>query len=85
MTTSEIATVLAWHDALNEQDFDTLGFADLNQSQQFSVIGLVVDKKDQLDALSLQNFPYLVPRSKIGKIKSFGFVGLFISHKALDP
>jgi hypothetical protein len=24
MTTSEIATVLAWHDALNEQDFDTL-------------------------------------------------------------
>jgi ketosteroid isomerase-like protein len=24
MTTSEIATVLAWHDALNERDFDTL-------------------------------------------------------------
>ena len=24
MTTSEIATVLAWHDALNEGDFDTL-------------------------------------------------------------
>jgi ketosteroid isomerase-like protein len=24
MTTSEIATVLAWHDALNEQNFDTL-------------------------------------------------------------
>lgn len=24
MTTSEIATVLAWHDALNESDFDTL-------------------------------------------------------------
>lgn len=24
MTTSEIATVLAWHDALNEQDLDTL-------------------------------------------------------------
>ncbi|KWX21878.1 hypothetical protein AFM11_23360 [Mycolicibacterium wolinskyi] len=24
MTTSEIATVLAWHDALNEKDFDTL-------------------------------------------------------------
>jgi ketosteroid isomerase-like protein len=24
MSTSEIATVLAWHDALNEQDFDTL-------------------------------------------------------------
>jgi ketosteroid isomerase-like protein len=24
MTTSEIATVLAWHDALNGQDFDTL-------------------------------------------------------------
>ena len=24
MTTSEMATVLAWHDALNEQDFDTL-------------------------------------------------------------
>ena len=24
MTTSEIATVLAWHDALNEQDYDTL-------------------------------------------------------------
>ncbi len=24
MTTSEIATVLAWHDAFNEQDFDTL-------------------------------------------------------------
>ena len=24
MTTSEIATVLAWHDALNSQDFDTL-------------------------------------------------------------
>ena len=24
MTTSEIATVLAWHDALNEHDFDTL-------------------------------------------------------------
>jgi len=24
MTTSEIASVLAWHDALNEQDFDTL-------------------------------------------------------------
>jgi len=24
MTTSEIATVLAWHDALNDQDFDTL-------------------------------------------------------------
>ena len=24
MTTSEIATVHAWHDALNEQDFDTL-------------------------------------------------------------
>jgi ketosteroid isomerase-like protein len=24
MTTSEIATVLAWQDALNEQDFDTL-------------------------------------------------------------
>ena len=24
MTVSEIATVLAWHDALNEQDFDTL-------------------------------------------------------------
>lgn len=24
MTTSEIATVLAWHDALNEQDFATL-------------------------------------------------------------
>jgi hypothetical protein len=24
MTTSEIATVLAWHDALNEQDFETL-------------------------------------------------------------
>lgn len=24
MTTSEIATVLAWHDALNEQDFHTL-------------------------------------------------------------
>jgi len=24
MTTSEIATVLAWHDALNAQDFDTL-------------------------------------------------------------
>jgi hypothetical protein len=24
MTTSEIATVLAWHDALNEQDFDSL-------------------------------------------------------------
>lgn len=25
MTTSEIATVLAWHDALNAKDFDTLG------------------------------------------------------------
>jgi hypothetical protein len=25
MTTSEIATVLAWHDALNTKDFDTLG------------------------------------------------------------
>jgi hypothetical protein len=24
MSTSEIATVLAWHDALNERDFDTL-------------------------------------------------------------
>jgi ketosteroid isomerase-like protein len=24
MTTSEIATVLAWHDALNDKDFDTL-------------------------------------------------------------
>lgn len=24
MTTSEIATVLAWHDALNDNDFDTL-------------------------------------------------------------
>ena len=24
MTTSEIATVLAWHDALNDQDLDTL-------------------------------------------------------------
>lgn len=24
MTTSEIATVLAWHDALNAQDYDTL-------------------------------------------------------------
>jgi ketosteroid isomerase-like protein len=24
MTTSEIATVLAWHDALNARDFDTL-------------------------------------------------------------
>ena len=24
MTTSEIATVLAWHDALNAQDLDTL-------------------------------------------------------------
>ena len=24
MTTSEIATGLAWHDALNEQDLDTL-------------------------------------------------------------
>lgn len=24
MTTSEIATVLAWHDALNDRDFDTL-------------------------------------------------------------
>ncbi|MCW2690164.1 MAG: hypothetical protein JWR37_5054 [Mycobacterium sp.] len=24
MTTSEIATILAWHDALNEQDLDTL-------------------------------------------------------------
>ena len=24
MTTSEIATVLAWHDALNERDLDTL-------------------------------------------------------------
>jgi ketosteroid isomerase-like protein len=24
MTTSEIATVLAWHDALNERDYDTL-------------------------------------------------------------
>ncbi len=24
MTTSEIATVLAWHDALNSKDFDTL-------------------------------------------------------------
>lgn len=24
MTTSEMATVLAWHDALNERDFDTL-------------------------------------------------------------
>ena len=24
MTTSEIATVLAWHDALNEGDLDTL-------------------------------------------------------------
>lgn len=24
MTTSEIATVLAWHDALNAKDFDTL-------------------------------------------------------------
>ena len=24
MSTSEIATVLAWHDALNESDFDTL-------------------------------------------------------------
>lgn len=24
MTTSEMATVLAWHDALNEKDFDTL-------------------------------------------------------------
>lgn len=24
MTTSEIATVLAWHDALNTKDFDTL-------------------------------------------------------------
>jgi hypothetical protein len=42
MTTSEIATVLAWHDALNEQDFDTLAqvssddieFGDVNGAGQ---------------------------------------------------